>query len=511
MVQNGFNYRLHPALFSFIAASKDYPPVDFKREFSFVEIECGKGKTLLVLASLYPQSKFYGIDSDTENIEYAKLKAKELGLNNVEFLHTSFEAIKSYSFPSKLDYIALTLPYSSISKNERESLKEFVRKNLKEGGIFYLQFCSIPGSLSKGTFWKFIRELIPTGLNDEEKIEKLYELFEIFSSRPTKYLIQNPELRTLISRYLKDKDKKESRKELIREVISDFSFPMYFFEVFDDLKEKLELQFAGRVELELNDPEISLFPAHVPTILKFSKDVRSRETAVDFILNVGEHHDLWLKEPVENFEAATEFISENFYLLPRQKPESLRRILLLPGGHRFPLTAPIYEPFYSKGEEPFRLPDHPAFEGNKEAVKKAFYKVASSGEFFICCDEVVRPLSEIKEELPENFEVSNINKYLIETSLNRLSGTFLVSEVTKGIAIALTPLETVVFWFALKEGKSKAVSLAYDYLQSVDKTIRVKGESKKTKDISKEEVEKTAEFLFKGRKAFNLQRLNIVG
>jgi anaerobic selenocysteine-containing dehydrogenase len=108
------------------------------------------------------------------------------------------------------------------------------------------------------------------------------------------------------------------------------------------------------------------------------------------------------------------------------------------------------------------------------------------------------------------FTRTAINKYLLESSLELLVGCTLVSEVTRGPAVSLSPLETVLFYFALSEGVGKSVARAYEYLQSLDKTLKIRGEEKKAKEISKEELEKTGERLFKGRKAFNLQRLGIV-
>jgi len=67
-----------------------------------------------------------------------------------------------------------------------------------------------------------------------------------------------------------------------------------------------------------------------------------------------------------------------------------------------------------------------------------------------------------------------------------------------------------LFYFALKEGKRKAIDSAFEYLQSLDKTLRLGGEEKKAKDVSYEDLKKIFETLFKRRKAFNLNRLNIV-
>ena len=500
---------IHPAGHCFVAANAGFLPPDFTREFNFIDLGCGRAKTLLVLAQLYPKAKFYGVDFNEKSIAYAREKAQELGLKNLHFINTSFEELLKLKELPEFDFVSMAGLFTWLTPSAREAVKRFVKERLKPGGVLYLEFATIPGSINNAIFWRFIRELV-AGVEDElEKVEKTLELFDLFTSRPTKYLIAHAGVRAVMLNYLRNKE--EQSRHLLHNVLPKFAFPMYFFEIYDEFVET-GVKFAGRMELELNDPETSLFPSHVPTYIRFKKDVRLRETVVDFILNIGEHHDVWIKEGEEREKEALDFLDEHFFLIPRQAPGSIRRTLLLPGGHRLPLSGEIFDPFYTRGEEPVRVGEHPLFKGNPDAVKKAFYKVAASGEFFIGCDEEkLKSPEEIESALPEKFALSlSVNKYLLESSLELLVGCILVSEVTRGPAVSLSPLETVLFYFALSEGVGKSVSRAYEYLQALDKTLKIRGEEKKAKEISKEELEKTGECLFKGRKAFNLQRLGIV-
>ena len=500
---------MYPAGQCFVAASAGFLPIDFTREFHFIDLGCGRGKTLLALAQLYPQAKFYGIDFNEKSITFGKKKAEELHLKNLKFINTKFEKLLELNELPFFDFVSMAGLYTWLTPGARQSVREFVEKKLKPNGMLYLEFASIPGAINNAIFWKFIRELVPENIEDSKKVEKTLEFFEIFTSRPTKYLIVHSGVRAVISNYLRNRE--EQSKHLLHNVLPEYAFPMYFFEIYDDFT-KAGVKFAGRMDLEQNDPELSLFPSHVPTYLRFKKDVRIRETVVDFILNIGEHHDVWIKDGEPEEKESLEYLNEHFFLLPRQKPERLRRTILLPGGHRFSLTGDIFEPFYGNGEAPFRMGDHPLFKENPEAVKKAFYKIAASGEFFICCfEDKLRDLKETPEELPERFTISSVNRYLLESSFELLRGCRLVSEVTGGVAISLSPLEVVLFYFALKEGKNEALDSALEYLQSLNnKTLHIDGEEKGAKDILLEDLEKIFDTLFNGRKAFNLSRLNIV-
>lgn len=497
---------IYPAINSFVAAYKRFIPPDFSQPFTFIDLGCGRAKTLIVNALLYPNAQFYGIDFNEKSINYAKDQVKKLGIKNITFICDSFENLKNYSLPD-FDYISMAGLYTWLTPSARKAIREFVKNKLKKDGILYLEFASIPGAIETAIFWRFIREIVPRDINDESKIDMAIELFEIFISRPTRYLMDHIKVRSVVSRYLK-KDA-EQRKHLLHNVLPEYAFPMYFFEIYDDFIDTGVI-FAGRMELELNDPELSLFPSQIPTVMRFKENVRIRETIIDFILNIGEHHDVWVKDGIHAKDDAISFIAERYFLLPRQSPEKLRRQIQLPGGHKIHLSENIYDFFYSCGEGPIRIFDHPEFEKNKEATLKAFYKIAASGEFFICCNSKDVNLSIPKYELPDTFKISIENQLLIDFSFTLLTGTILVSKVTRGAAVQLNPIETILLKFALEYGKNSAIDETYKYLTSINRQITYRGETRLTKEIKREEVEKEAKTLFSGRKAFNLQRLKII-
>ncbi len=498
---------IYPAMNSFVAAYKGFVPPDFSKSFTFIDLGCGRAKTLIVNAMLYSKAQFYGIDFNEKSVNYAKNQAKKLGIKNITFICDSFENLKNYSLPD-FDYISMAGLYTWLTPSAKRAVREFVKNKLKKGGLLYLEFAAIPGAIETAIFWKFIREIVPKDIDDESKINMTLELFKIFTTRPTRYLMNHDKVRAAVNRYLKDKDI-DQRKYLLHNVLAEYAFPIYFFEIYDDFKDT-GIMFAGRMELELNDPEMSLFPSHIPTVIKFKDSPRIRETVIDFILNIGEHHDVWVKNGIHNKDDAISFIAERYFLLPRQSPEKLRRQIQLPGGHRFHLSGVTYDFFYSLGEDPVRISEHPEFKKNPYSVLKAFYQVAASGEFFICCDNKDIDLNIPKYELPESFKISRENQLLIDFSFTLFTGTILVSKITKGAAVQLNSIETLLLKFALEYGKDSAIDETYKYLTSINRQIPYRGETRLTKEIKKEEVEKEAKSFFSGRKAFNLQRLKII-
>lgn len=492
-----FNYEVNPALFSIVLTNAGYLSFNFKQNFHFCGITDNLNFTWISLAYFYPQAEFMVLLTDQKKISD---KEREI-LNRLKISNLKVESLKENKLSSKkFNFIALDISYSLLYSHERKKVMEILKNQLKDNGIFYLEYESLPGRESKQNFFNFIRLMLK-----KWNLNEVYEFLNVLLIRPTAYLIKHNDLRIYINNLLNKRDD----RAVLREILNG-DYRVFFFEEIYKQFVNLELTFSGRADLELNDPEIGVFPAHVPTILRFSKNLDKRESLVDFILNISIHRDIFVKKPFEDFEKALDFICENFYLLPRQKPENLRRIISLPGGHRYPLTAEVYDYFFAPSEEPRNLCKHPMFKGNKTAVWKAFYKVLSTGEFFLCVTDEVQPLETTSYELPEEFVLSPLNEEILKEGVSNLSEVYLTSEPTKGFAIYLNPLETVLLWFAFREGKSKAIEKTYEYLQSIDKRINMGGELRDTKEISEEDIEKIARNLFTGRKTFNLKRLRII-
>lgn len=62
------------------------------------DIGCGHGASTILMASKYPNAKFYGFDYHQESIEIARQRAKEAGVDNIIFKRASAEDFKESNF-----------------------------------------------------------------------------------------------------------------------------------------------------------------------------------------------------------------------------------------------------------------------------------------------------------------------------------------------------------------------------------------------------------------------------
>src|SRR5262249_24909122 len=115
--------------------------------FTYCDLGCGEGQTALILAAGYPEGRFYGVDFNPGHIMRARGIAAAAALSNVEFLERSFDDLADESFP-EFDFITLHGVYSWISPGLRQSIVQFVARQLKPGGIVYVGYNAMPGSTS---------------------------------------------------------------------------------------------------------------------------------------------------------------------------------------------------------------------------------------------------------------------------------------------------------------------------------------------------------------------------
>lgn len=99
-----------------------------------LDVGCGSGRALNLMAKTYPQSRFFGYEISLEAIEIATTEAKELGLSNVRFEE------KDVSFMTDQDRFDLITAFDAIHDQARpDKVLESIAKTLKPDGIFLMQ------------------------------------------------------------------------------------------------------------------------------------------------------------------------------------------------------------------------------------------------------------------------------------------------------------------------------------------------------------------------------------
>ncbi len=104
-----------------------------------LEIGCGTGRNLAILAKRFPETHFYGLDASAEMLESAAAKVSKQNLKNVELqtaLADDFSSSATFGLDDPFDTVFFSYSISMIP-TWRESIANAL-ENLKRGRTLYI-------------------------------------------------------------------------------------------------------------------------------------------------------------------------------------------------------------------------------------------------------------------------------------------------------------------------------------------------------------------------------------
>lgn len=162
-----FHGEMAPNWLDFAALVKGYAPPR-RREgspFRYLELGCGMGFGLCLLAALYPEGRFLGIDFHPDHIAHARALAEALGLENLRFQEADFLDLHADPTPLGLDrgqsgiyhYVAAHGIATWVVEPVQQALFAVATAALLPGGIFYCSYNTFPGWLPLTTYQQLAR------------------------------------------------------------------------------------------------------------------------------------------------------------------------------------------------------------------------------------------------------------------------------------------------------------------------------------------------------------------
>jgi 2-polyprenyl-3-methyl-5-hydroxy-6-metoxy-1,4-benzoquinol methylase len=102
-----------------------------------LDVGCGRGRIMTRLATLYPNSRFTGMDLSREAIEYARNEASRCGLGNIEFIATDVSDFDTTAPPESFDFITT---FDAIHDQARPlNVLKGIHRALKPDGVYLMQ------------------------------------------------------------------------------------------------------------------------------------------------------------------------------------------------------------------------------------------------------------------------------------------------------------------------------------------------------------------------------------
>lgn len=501
-----------PAVMRFVSLYQGVLPPE-GNSFKYIDLGCGEGTTIIALASLYPEAEFFGVDFNPLHVETAREAIASLGLKNVTVLEAPFLSLFELDLPGSFDFIAINGIYGWLDPENADAVDRFVGERLREGGLFYVEYLSVPGKIAISAMWRFLQEMVPLsefGGDARARAQAALELLERLARRGMAFFQHHPSAIAAARHYLTGKKHEPYMIDhFAHNAMAAHFTPRTFTEIHARFS-KRGLSFVGRADVELNDLELAVPPAQVPTFREITDAVR-RELLKDFIRNEHDRRDIWSRGPVRDETLSQKRFTESFGLLLRVPPERFARQIAAPGGHRIGLLGTAYDMLIEKAyEKVVWLMEFP--EEERRRFVKAMHRIISSGQAWPIVEPDFTPGEPVHLSAKTDEKIlfrDEINRWLLRRNAGRLTGCQLIAGATGGMAILLSPLETLLLLAASEVGVSRAVPAVLEKLREETKHILCGGGFIPGNQVKGEELEKLWNDLL-ATKVVNMFRLRLV-
>lgn len=256
--------------------------------FSYLELGCAKGINLVIAAICYPQGRFIGIDFNSKHIEEAKKLAKELQLDNIQFIECDFETFLKENI-IQFDYIVNHGTFSWVSAIQQQHILEIASKFLSKKGVFYLHYMCFPGSTELQPIQKLLnlvdQQIGKTSLEGIYQGKKLFmDLYEVGAFNHHAKI--DPIIKTL----------EQNDAYLAHEFLTNHWQPFYSVDIHQRVFQSTGMTYIGSANPCDNIDSISI-PAKLQTIINNTKESALKEYLKDIARDSKQRVDIFQKRP----------------------------------------------------------------------------------------------------------------------------------------------------------------------------------------------------------------------
>jgi SAM-dependent methyltransferase len=237
---------LAPGYMAFACLRQGVRPPALGPGSTYLELGCGQGYGLNLLAAANPATGFWGVDFHPGQIDNAQRLARAAGLSNIAFEDLSFEqllALPEGRLP-KFDVIALHGIYSWVSPENRAAIVRILDRMLKPGGMAYVSYNCLPAWGPLVPLRRFVVEHVARTTGDPEVriVEALRAALQMLEGGANGFA-SVPTMRGRIEAALH-----ESPAYLVHEYLNEHSQPFFHADVAKAL-EGARLSFAASANI----------------------------------------------------------------------------------------------------------------------------------------------------------------------------------------------------------------------------------------------------------------------
>ncbi|MCP9885116.1 class I SAM-dependent methyltransferase [Synechococcus sp. ATX 2A4] len=320
----GYYREMAPNWLDFAALVKGHrPPRSGEGEpFAYLDLGCGMGFGLCLLAAMYPEGEFTGVDFLPDHIAHGQWLARRLGLHNITFLEADFLELARDPSPlrpatattggaAQFHYVAAHGIATWVIEPVQQALFKVAAAALRPGGLFYCSYNTYPGWLPLHAFHQLVKVERQQGAGSDAKAalkratERLLALIGP-AEEPGVLGVALPSLRTEM-----EKAPTRDQRYLSQEYANDGWQPLYVADMHQRLLAHKLRPLATATLPELFD---DLLPAPLQALVMAEQDPLVRATLLDLGTNKSFRRDI--------------FVNGQLHLNQAQRHQALGQLLL---------------------------------------------------------------------------------------------------------------------------------------------------------------------------------------
>jgi len=281
----------NPLNIYFISSLRNISTNISQLEFRYCDLGCGSGVTLNLLADLFPDAEFTGIDFNPEHIQEARQVASAAGLENVRYHEIAFSELNELDLGEQ-DYISCVGTFSWIHSTHRQNIIDFVGDKISPGGMFLVHYAAKPGKVQIDPLWHFMRVMTENMQTDSVKRARMgTQMLRNLREKKAGFFRLNP-----VAAIRERQIEKQNINYIAHEALTEWQ-ALNHADVARSLLDK-GLDFMGAAHPLDNYYKFSI-PRTFLSDVESIPDSLARETYIDYVLNRGLRWDIYVKAVTE--------------------------------------------------------------------------------------------------------------------------------------------------------------------------------------------------------------------
>jgi SAM-dependent methyltransferase len=283
-----FFRELSPGWLNYVAALRGCQPRPLDQGFTYLELGCGLGQSVALMAGAHPQGRFYGVDFNPAHVDWARRYAAQCAIPNVEFLERSFLDLSANEVP-ECDFIVLHGVYTWVGPEVRAGIQRIIRERLKPGGLVYNSYNAMPGWAADSPLQKLVFEMARHLSGDaSQRAHAALKMVEELAGAKFSYFTATPTAGKMAAKMAE-----RNSNYLAHEFLNEYWTPFYSSDVADEMA-TAKLNFLGSATLAENHLEL-LGTEELQSKIKSQPTERLRQLYQDLAQNQRFRRDIFVR------------------------------------------------------------------------------------------------------------------------------------------------------------------------------------------------------------------------